>query len=320
MPIVSSSYRAPWWLKNGHAQTVFPVVCRRVPEVRYVRRRLELADGDFLDVDGSHGFGNRAVLIAHGLEGSSDGSYVRGMVRAFNRRGWDALAMNFRGCSGEPNRLLRSYHSGATDDLLHVLRMTISQGYKSVGLIGFSLGGNMVLKLLGELEAQAPAELIGGVAISVPCDLKAACEAMARPINSIYMKRFLVSLREKVRSKQARFPVELKDDGYERLKTFRHFDDRYTAPIHGFCDAEDYWARCSANAFLTAIRRPTLLLNALDDPFLAPSCFPSSAASSHPTFHLETPQRGGHVGFVGNGLRADEYYSERRALEFLGAA
>lgn len=285
-----------------------------------MRRRVELADGDFLDVDGSHGFGNRAVLIAHGLEGSSGGAYVRGMVRAFNRRGWDALAMNFRGCSGEPNRLLRSYHSGATEDVLHVLRMLISQGYAGVGLIGFSLGANMVLKLLGELGAQAPGELIGGVAISVPCDLRAACEAMARPANAIYMKRFLASLREKVRAKQARFPVELNDEGYARLKTFRHFDDRYTAPIHGFCDAEDYWARCSANAFLATIARPTLLLNALDDPFLAPSCFPSSAASAHRFVHLEAPQHGGHVGFVGHGLCADEYYSERRALEFLGAA
>ena len=320
MPIVPSRYRAPWWLKNGHAQTVFPVACRRVSGIRYARQRVALADGDFLDVDWSRASGKRAVVIAHGLEGSSDGSYVRGMVRAFNRRGWDAVAMNFRGCSGEPNCLLRSYHSGATDDLLHVLHIAIDRGYEAVGLVGFSLGGNMVLKLLGELGAQAPGELIGGVAISVPCDLKAACEAMARPVNAIYMKRFLVSLREKVRSKQHRFPIELNDDGYERLKTFRHFDDRYTAPIHGFLDAEDYWSRCSANAFLASIRRPTLLLNALDDPFLAPSCFPSAAASAHSTFHLETPEHGGHVGFVGNGLDADEYYSERRALEFLGAA
>lgn len=319
MPIVPSVYRAPWLLRNGHAQTVFPVAFRRVTGVRYSRERLELTDGDFLDLDWSVAGGRRAVVIAHGLEGSAQGEYVRGMVRAFNRRGWDAAAMNFRGCSEEPNRLLRSYHSGATDDVMEVIRHVHNRGYETVSVVGFSLGGNMVLKLLGELAAGAPEWLAGGVAISVPCDLRAACEVMARPINTFYMRRFLVSLRIKLRSRQARFPVELNDDGYDRLRTFRHFDDRYTAPIHGFRDAEDYWIRCSARVFLPAIRRPALLLSALDDPFLAPECFPIDLAAKHDYLHLETPSHGGHVGFVGGGLLHDEYYSERRALEFLGA-
>ncbi len=282
-----------------------------------MRERLELQDGDFLDVDWSRARGKRALVIAHGLEGASDGAYVRGMVRAFNRRGWDVAAMNFRGCSGEPNRLLRSYHSGATDDLLYVLQHVARSGYDGVGLVGFSLGGNMVLKLLGELGADAPAWLVGGVGISVPCDLKASCEVMARRVNIPYMKRFLVSLRQKIRSKQSRFPAEMDDSGYERVRTFRHFDDRYTAPIHGFRDAEDYWARCSALSFLPGIRRPALLLNSLDDPFLAPACFPDELAAGHQWLNLETPAHGGHVGFAGDGLRPDEYYSERRALEFL---
>lgn len=320
MPIVPTAYRAPWLLRNGHVQTVFPVAFRRVHGVRYSRERLELGDGDFLDLDWSGPGSRRAVVIAHGLEGSSQGAYVLGMARAFLRRGWDAVAMNFRGCSDEPNRLLRSYHSGATDDVMDVLRHVRGRGYEAVALVGFSLGGNMVLKLLGELGVDAPGWLTGGVAISVPCDLRAACEAMARPINALYMRRFLVSLRAKLRSRQAQFPVELNDDGYERLRTFRHFDDRYTAPIHGFRDAEDYWAQCSARVFLPSIRRPTLLLSALDDPFLAPECFPTAIASGHEYLHLETPPHGGHVGFVGGGLAPGEYYSERRAVEFLGAA
>lgn len=319
MPIIPSTYRAPWFLRNGHAHTICPAAFRRVADVRYIRERIELEDGDFLDMDWSRAQGRNALVIAHGLEGSSDGAYVKGMARAFNRRGWDVAAMNFRGCSGEPNRLLRSYHSGATDDLLHIVRHVHRSGYERVGLVGFSLGGNMVLKLLGELGGDAPSWLTGGVGVSVPCDLKAACEAMARRINALYMRRFLVSLREKLRSKQARFPVEMDDSGYERLKTFQHFDDRYTAPLHGFRDAEDYWDRCSALAFLPAIRRPALLLNALDDPFLAPECFPNEMAAAHQWLHLETPLHGGHTGFVGGGLRPDEYFSERRALEFLGA-
>jgi hypothetical protein len=319
VPIIPSSYRAPWFLRNGHAHTIYPVAFRRVPEVRYIRERIELEDGDFLDVDWSRVQGKSALVIAHGLEGSSDGAYVRGMARAFNERGWDVAAMNFRGCSGEPNRLLRSYHSGATDDLLHIVQHVNRAGYDRVGLVGFSLGGNMVMKLLGELGANIPAWLVGGVGISVPCDLKAACETMARRINAPYMRRFLVSLRQKLQSKQARFPVEMNDAGYERLKTFRHFDDRYTAPIHGYRDAEDYWARCSALAFLPAIQCPALLLNSLDDPFLAQECFPREIAAAHRWLHLETPINGGHVGFAGGGLRHGEYYSERRALEFLGA-
>jgi predicted alpha/beta-fold hydrolase len=305
---------------------MFPVLCRRVGGVTYRRERLELEDGDFLDLDwalakptaaeaGRHK--SKVVIIAHGLEGSAQGTYVKGMVRAFTRRGWDVLALNFRGCSGESNRLLRSYHSGATADLKHVSEHAVSIGYRQVALVGFSLGGNVVLKLLGEWGAEAPAWLVGGVGISVPCDLKASAGAMARWSNRLYMSRFLISLRSKLRAKQARFPVECDDSGYGRVRTFRDFDERYTAPMHGFRDAEDYWARCSARFFLEAIRRPALLLSALDDPFLAPECFPRELAAKHEWLHLEMPSRGGHVGFVGSGLFPGEYYSERCAATFL---
>lgn len=320
MPLVESSYEAPLLLRNGHAHTVYPHLKRRVDDVHYERERLELDDGDFLDLDWSRVAGRACVIVSHGLEGSSHGIYVRGMVRAFNRRGWDALAWNFRGCSGEPNRLLRLYHSGATDDLARVFARAAAEGYGQIVLVGFSLGGNITLKWLGELGGNAPAWLTGAVAISTPCDLKASAEIMGRPFNRPYMDRFLGDLREKIRRKQARFPKELDDSGYGSIRTFREFDDRYTAPIHGFRDAEDYWAKCSSLFFLGRIRVPALLLNAQDDPFLSPECFPRELAAGHDWFHLEAPERGGHVGFVGGGLREDEYYSERRALEFLGAA
>jgi hypothetical protein len=317
VPLIESTYAPPWFLKNGHAHTVYPALRRKVEDVRYQRERLELEDGDFLDLDWSRVGGTDTVVVSHGLEGSSQGGYVKGMVRAFNRRGVDAVAWNCRGCSGEPNRLQRFYHSGSSDDLLRVARHAACATRGRVVLVGFSLGGNMTLKLLGELGSESPDWLAGGVAISVPCDLRASGEVMAQASHRIYMQRFLADLRAKIRAKQSRFPGPLLDDtGYEALRSFRDFDDRYTAPLHGFRDAEDYWARASARFHLETIRRPTLLLNALDDPFLARECFPRDVAAAHPWFHLETPAHGGHVGFVGGGLEKDEYYSERRALEF----
>ena len=315
--MIPSVYQPPWFLRNGHAQTVYPVLRRRLPEVRYERERLELADGDFLDLDWSRAGGRNVVIVSHGLEGSSQRDYVKGMVRTFNRRGWEAVAWNYRGCSGEPNRLLRFSHSGASDDLWQVVEAVARHGYERVGLVGFSIGGNLTLKLLGELGERTPQWLVGGVAVSVPCDLKSSAEVMASRENRPYMERFLAELHQKIRAKQARFPKALDDANYASLKTFRDFDDRYTAPLHGFRDADDYWARSSSRFFLEPIRRPALLLNAADDPFLSPECFPEAIAARHDWLHLEVPAHGGHVGFVGNGLRPDEYYSERRAWEFL---
>ena len=317
MPLILSSYRAPWWLSNAHAHTIYPASARRVEGVVYQRERLELSDGDFLDLDWSRVGASRVVVVTHGLEGSSNRSYVLGMVRAFNRRGWDAVAMNFRGCSGESNRLLRFYHSGVSEDLWEVLAHVRAVGYQTIAAIGFSLGGNVALKLMGDLGAQAPDWLLGAVGISVPCDLRASSVVMARPVNRIYMRRFLADLREKIRAKQPLFPGQLDVSGYDRIRSFKQFDDRYTAPLHGFKDAEDYWARSSAVASMGSIARPSLLLNAADDPFLGEECFPTRLAEPHEFLHLEIPKEGGHVGFVGGGLLEDEYYSERRALEFL---
>lgn len=317
MPVLASTYEAPWFLRNGHLQTVYPALKRRVTGFSYTRTRLELKDGDFLDLDISNvQESKRGVLLAHGLEGCSERAYMRGMVRAFNRRGWNAFALNFRGCSGEPNRLLRFYHSGVSEDLLQAAEFVHTLGVEQLMLVGFSLGGNVVLKLLGEWGKEVPAWVLGGVAISVPSDLKSSATVMLEPQNRVYMDRFLKDLREKIRLKQSRFPELLDDSGYESIRGFKDFDDRYTAPIHGFKDAEDYWARCSSRFFVDRIARPTLLLNALDDPFLTPLCFPEAAAQSSRFFHLEAPSRGGHVGFVGGGLMEDEYYSERRAIEF----
>lgn len=318
MPLISeSSYRPPFFLKNGHLQTIYANSLRNVPEIHYGRHRIETPDGDFLDLDMAGVESEKLVILAHGLEGSSKRPYMLGMVRALNRRGWDALAWNFRGCSGEPSRKLRFYHSGDTPDLKAVLQYVLSlHRYKRIALIGFSLGGNIVLKFLGEQGGEISKRLTAAVAFSVPCDLHSGAEKMNRPSNRLYMMRFLRMLHRKILSKMEQYPGRIHDQDFNRMRTFREFDERYTAPLHGFAGAEDYWQIASSKPYLVNIRIPTLLVNALDDPFLAPACYPFDEALEHKYLFLETPAHGGHVGFV-SFEKSGEYWSEVRAGEFL---
>lgn len=317
MPLVNgSSFRPHPLLRGGHSQTVAPTLLRRVGGVRYERTRIETPDGDFLDIDASPVGADRVVIVGHGLEGNSRRAYVLGMVKAFNRAGWDAVAWNFRGCGGEPNRKLRPYHSGASDDLQTVVEHVLRRHrVSSVALVGFSMGGNIVLKLLGEQDHRLHPAVRAAAVFSVPCDLASAAREMARPSNALYMRRFLRMLRGKIRAKMERFPGRIDDVGYEGIRTFKEFDDRYTAPLCGFASAEDYWARASSKPLLHRIRVPTLLVNALDDPFLGEDCTPRREAARHPSLHLETPASGGHVGFVGPG-KPWSFWAERRAVEF----
>ncbi|MHB8763737.1 MAG: YheT family hydrolase [Deferrisomatales bacterium] len=318
MPLVPSTYRPPPLLAGGHLQTVVPALCRRVPGVSYRRERVDTPDGDFLDLDWSRVGGHRLAVITHGLEGSTGAAYVRGAVRALNRRGWDALAWNLRGCSGELNRRPYAYHSGDTADLGLVVDLALARGqWETLGLLGFSVGGNMTLKYLGERGDAAPPALRAAVAVSVPCDLAASARQLARPENALYLARFLRTLKAKARAKSRRHPGAVDVSGLWRVRDFAGFDDRVTAPLHGFASAEDYWARASCRPFVPAIRVPALLVNARNDPFLAPPCFPAEEARASSWFHLEVPAAGGHVGFPSRG---DEYWSEVRAADFLEAA
>lgn len=318
MPLLpESSYRAPLCFSNCHLQTVFPSLLRRVSRVVYRRERIETSDGDFLDLDFSQKGFDRIAVVLHGLEGDAHRHYVMGMVKALNRSGWDATAMNFRSCSGECNRQLRFYHSGETDDLRLVLsHVSGSNQYKEIALVGFSLGGNVILKYLGESGEDRHPLVRKAVVFSVPCDLKACALKISHPSNRLYLKRFMRMLRKKVRAKMAIMPDKINDFGFEALKTFQDYDDRYTAPIHGFKDAFDYWKKCSCKQFLSGISIPTLLVNAADDPFLTEECYPRQEALQSPFLHLEIPDHGGHVGFVAFNRRG-EYWSETRAVEFL---
>lgn len=320
MPLIpDSSYRAPLLLLGGHLQTIYPALFRRVGRITKRNERLELADGDFIDLQWANHGNRRLAILSHGLEANTQTAYIQGMATALVRRGWDVLVWNFRGCSPEPNRLLQMYHSGSTGDLHAVVCHALANHpAESIDLIGFSLGGNLMLKYLGENPALLPPQIRRAVAFSVPCDLACSSRELSLFSNKIYMERFLVAMRAKIRAKDKMFPGQLDLTGLEEIRTFQEFDDRYTAPIHGFRDAEDYWARNSCRQFLTSIHHPTLLVNSKNDPFLGPACHPHEEAAASGCFHFEFPQTGGHVGFT-TFNHSGEYWSESRAVDFLGS-
>jgi len=312
-----TEYSTPWYLPGGHLQTVFPALFRKYPIVTSRRERIDTPDGDFLDLDWSEHRSSNLAIICHGLEGSSREHYAQGMARAVMANGWDALCWNFRGCSGETNRLLRSYHSGATEDLETVINHVLASGrYDRIDLIGFSLGGNLILKYAGDAGKDAKAKIQSVCVFSVPCDLAASSAQLAKPANAIYMLRFMKSLARKVIEKDLLFPGSLDMNGLGKMRTFAEFDDRFTAPMNGFRDAKDYWTKCSSLPVLEKIRVPTLLVNALNDPFLPEKCYPREASASNTFFDLETPKTGGHVGFIET-KKDGFYWSERRAVRFL---
>lgn len=318
MPLVAhSTFRPLPGLGNAHLQTVLPALARRLRALPWSRERLELEDGDFLDLDWLNPGRRRLLIVSHGLEGHSRRPYAAGLARAASRHGWSVLAWNFRGCSGELNRLPRFYHSGASDDLAAVVDHVVqTHRFESIAVAGFSLGGNLTLKYLGEHHPSVAA-ICAGVALSTPCDLAASSTAMEAARVRPYMARFRRDILRKWTLKRRLFPGLIPEIDARRQRTFRQIDDTFTAPIHGFADAEEYWRRCSANAFLPLIRVPTLILNAADDPFLAPNCFPREFATQSRTIHLEVPDRGGHVGFMDRWGSQADLWSEIRTLDFL---
>ena len=308
-------YSPPFLFENGHVQTIYPVLFRKINSIQYTRERITTFDNDFLDLDWSRANSNRLAVISHGLEGNSARTYVKAMVKALNDAGWDVLAWNYRACSGEPNRLLRSYHNGVTDDLAWVIDHGKKQKkYQEIALVGFSLGGNLTLVHLGR-DLVDPI-VRKAVVISVPCDLTASAATLAKTSNKLYMKRFLVMLHQKIKEKMKIMPGALDDKGYEKIKTFKEFDDRYTAPIHGFRDAHDYWKKTSSLQFIPEIKIPTLIINAVNDPFLPKECFPVAEAGYNRNITLKMPKSGGHVGFISFN-ETGQYWSEHQAVSFL---
>jgi len=316
MPILNSSYNPPLLFKNGHLSTIYSGLIRTVEPIEQIRIRLTLPDTDFLDLDWSYSKSpsKKLVLIIHGLEGSSKRAYIQGSAKALTESGFDVCAINLRGCSGSMNNLYRSYHSGATEDLQSVIDHVLQlDKYSSIFLHGFSLGGNLLLKYLGE-ERILPKEIKGAVAISVPCQLADSLHQLLQFKNFLYARRFKGNLVEKLKLKKLSFPDLISDLDIEQIKTLKDFDDIYTSRAHGFKDAMDYYAQCSSLKFLNTIEIPALLINAENDSFLGEACYPVDIAKQHKTLFLEVPKYGGHVGFYG----PDNFtYTERRTLEFI---
>jgi predicted alpha/beta-fold hydrolase len=271
---------------------------RKVSGVRYVRERIDTWDNDFLDLDWSKIGSRKLVLITHGMEGNTYRQYVRGMVKAANTSGYDALAWNLRGCSGEPNNLITAYHSGKTDDLDFVLKHVLANNnYDSISLVGISLGGNLTLKYLGEGVYPIPSEVSAAVVVSVPCDLVKASRHIISGWNRMYSRRFLKQCLDKVRTKMHRFPDAIDYDHVMESDTLLEFTHRFTAPLHGYTDADHYHEDVMCKQFISGIKLPTLLINAENDPFLTPESFPLREAEKSRHFTLEITRNGGHVGF-----------------------
>jgi uncharacterized protein len=309
-----NSYHPPFLLFNKHIETIYPSLIRKVEGIQYIRERINTPDDDFLDLDWMKQGSKKLIILSHGLEGNSQRSYIKGMATIFYNKGFDVLAWNYRGCSEEINRTIRFYHSGATDDLDLVVNHSISVGYSEINLIGFSLGGNLTLKYLGEKGSALHPMVKKGIAFSVPLNLHTSCIEISKTSNWVYNKRFLNSLKKKVINKSKQISA-LDPRPLASVKSLFEFDNLYTAPIHGFNNAIDYYEKCSSLRFLEFIERPTLVVNALNDPFLSGDCYPLHL-NDHHYIKFEYPNRGGHVGFAlfnQNGL----YWSELRALQFI---
>ena len=320
--MTGAGYRAAPWLPGPNLGTVYASVARPWPRPTFRRERWELPDGDFLDVDRLPAPRPDApvLVISHGLEGSSGASYVRGLAAAAARAGLGAVAWNFRGCSGEPNRLLRQYHSGETGDLEAVVRRVADEDpSRPVLLAGFSLGGNQIVKWLGERGDDLPAPVRAAVAVSVPFDLAACATALDGPgfWPFVYRERFLRRLRRKALAKAAEHPGQIDAAAVRRSRTFAEYDGLVTARLHGFASADDYWTRCSAARFVEGVRRDLLLLSADDDPLVPAGSIPVEQARGNRSITLEVTRGGGHVAFVAGTPLRPAFWAEERAIAFL---
>ena len=307
-----TSYRAPWWLPGGHLQTLAAALAP-APRVAFARERWSTPDGDFVDVDWAGNPGaQRLLVLFHGLEGGSRSHYARSVAAHAAASGWRFALPHFRGCSGELNRLPRAYHSGDSDEVDWLLRR-FAQGGASLHPVGVSLGGNALLKWLGERGAQAAVLVRRAAAVSAPIDLAAAGRALDHGFNRrSYTRVFLTTLKAKAYAKRTLGQLPFDERRMARARTLREFDDLVTAPLHGFRDADDYWARAAASPWLEHIAVPTLVLNARNDPFLPAAALERATRRSARHVLLESPPSGGHAGFPGR-----RQWLARRILEFL---
>jgi len=318
MPVISpSSYTSPLrYLDNKHLETLVPSLLASVSGVAYERERLELPDGDFLDLDWIRKGNSQLVILSAGMEGSSDRHYMKKAAKYFSERGWDVLAWNYRGCSGELNRLAKFYSYADTDDFRAVINHSIEAGsYARAALIGFSMGGCQVTKYLGEKPGPHPL-VVASVSYSVSCNLKDSMEETEKRKNFIYKRYFINKLKGKLQHKALQHP-ELSSISIEKIKAFDDYLQFYNIPFHHFKDAADFYAQSSCEQYIPAIKIPSLIVNALNDPILGKQCYPYKAAQQNSNFYLETPKTGGHLGF--SLANSKNSWMELRAFEFISS-
>ena len=296
---MTTHYDAPAWLPGGHLQTMYPARLARRPQIRYRRERLTTPDGDFVDLDWVEGPADAPLAVLfHGLEGSSRSHYALQLMQAVAQRGWRGAVMHFRGCSGELNLRPRSYHSGDSTEVgwfLGAMRARFPD--TPLVAIGVSLGGNALLKWLGEQGEAARAVVTAAAAVSAPVDLMAAGDNLDRGFNLVYVHHFLITMKKKGLAKLAQYPALFDRERMLRSRTLREFDDVFTAPLHGYAGTDDYWTRASSKPWLARVAAPTLMVNAMNDPFLPAEALPGSAEVSA-AVTADFPVAGGHVGFM----------------------
>ena len=321
MPIIESPFSP--LIKSGQLQTILASTLRFPCSKPFTRHLIELDDGDFVEYDSyvAPASNNQTlVILTHGLEGSSKAVYIRSLTNKLLEIGHDVIAWNMRGCSGQPNRKSSSYHSGMTSDLASVIEHVIhSYTYSKILLVGFSVGGNITLKYLGEKAAAIDKRIIAAATYSVPVDLASSAAQLALKKNRLYMSIFLKSLRKKLYQKALLFPEQINLEGITKIRSFKEFDTRYIAPFFNFSSAEDYWKKASALPFLEKIQIPTLLINSSDDSFLSPASFPITIAEKSSYLTLEISKFGGHVGFLNFLPWQGGTLIEERTIEFFNS-
>ena len=297
MPVKEvNDYRPNLALRNGHFNTIYTALYRKLEKPKYKRSRLNTPDGDFLDVDCLLEKNDKACFLLHGLEGSSDSQYMKSIGMLLATNGWDVYALNWRGCSGEANLKLTSYHSGFTDDLAFILN-SYASSYSQVQIIGYSLGANVLLKYLGENPSEVPSNVVRAFAVSTPCHLSDGAQELKKKSNWFYTQNFLKTLKEKMVIKEKQFPGQVDLSHLKKIKEVWDFDEYYTGPMNGFEGAEDYYSKAMSLQFLPSIDRETHIITAIDDPFLADSSSPFAQAKNSKHVNFYPSAYGGHVGF-----------------------
>lgn len=318
MPLLQSDFAPTLPFKNTYFNTMYRPFFMK-DACTYKRKRITTWDQDFIDLDFSIVGTKTIALLIHGLEGSSSSTYMIATSNHLNEAGIDSVCFNLRSCSGEDNLQLSTYHSGKTEDVDFVVHYLLENyEYENIIMVGFSLGGNLTLKYLGEYQQTLSPKIKGAIAVSVPVDITTAEKEMDKLKNKLYVEIFFKTLKNKILEKAFKFPeYNLDKDKLFKATKFKHLEILYTVPVFGFKSPEDYWKKASSKPYLSKIDRPTLLINAKDDTFLSPECYPIKEAMQSNYFFLETPEYGGHVGFITSFKQQENTWLEQRIVRFI---